>query len=126
MKKLGEMGIAAHIGAGPTTTGYLCPISPIEDRGLIIVDIESVKLVENIIEVNNQKYVEIQDETSRHWKEMIELSTYDWGKKPERKLNEDINIIEEFELIEVKKSHLSKWERDEVVRLFNKKYKLWK
>lgn len=40
-----------------------------------------------------------------------------------RKLSKDIIIELEFALIQLKKSKLSKWERDEVVFQFNKKYK---
>jgi hypothetical protein len=40
-----------------------------------------------------------------------------------RKLRDGINIVQEFELIQQKKSKLSKWERDQVVRQFNNAYK---
>lgn len=41
--------------------------------------------------------------------------------RPERK----INIVKEFELIQQKKSNLSKSERDGVIYHFNLKYKKW-
>lgn len=43
-----------------------------------------------------------------------------------RKLRPNIDVVKEFGLIELKQSSLSKWERDEVVRIFNKHYKLVK
>ena len=46
-----------------------------------------------------------------------------YGDSYERKLSNDINIIKEFELIQNKCSKLSKWERDEVVRIFKSKFK---
>lgn len=44
----------------------------------------------------------------------------------ERKLSPNIDIIKEYELIKLKKSNLSKWERDMVVHQFEKTYKLIK
>ena len=35
----------------------------------------------------------------------------------------NVDIVEEFGLIEQKKSKLSRWERDQVVRIFNNNYK---
>lgn len=35
----------------------------------------------------------------------------------------DVDLVEEFGLIEQKKSKLSRWERDQVVRMFNQNYK---
>lgn len=50
--------------------------------------------------------------------EMYGVNTY------VRKLRPNIDVVKEFGLIELKQSSLSKWERDEVVRIFNKHYKL--
>ena len=49
-----------------------------------------------------------------------ELNPYS-GNNYTRKLSSDINILKEYELIKQKKSKLSKWERDEIVRIVENK-----
>ncbi len=44
------------------------------------------------------------------------------GSKYMRKLNPEISIVDEYELIQQKKSLLSKWERDAVVHVFERNY----
>lgn len=46
-----------------------------------------------------------------------------FGGGYERKLPQGIDIVKEFELIQQKKSRLSKWERDAVEAVFNRTYK---
>jgi len=46
------------------------------------------------------------------------------SNKHERKLPKGTDIIKEFALIQTKQSSLSKWERDEVVRIFEHNYYL--
>jgi hypothetical protein len=70
-------------------------------------------------EVNGVQYRPIQKQKAKNFLDLI----IPYGDKYERKLSSDINIIEEFGLIQNKKSRLSKWERDEVVFIFGKTYK---
>jgi len=46
-----------------------------------------------------------------------------YGGGYSRSLPSNIDIVKEFELIQQKKSALSKWERDQVVRIFNQNFK---
>jgi hypothetical protein len=50
------------------------------------------------------------------------LANIDFEKKYTRKLPDNINIVEEFCLIQLKKSKLSRWEREEIIRIFEKKF----
>jgi len=45
------------------------------------------------------------------------------GGNYSRSLPSNIDIVKEFELIQQKKSNLSRWERDQVVRIFNQNFK---
>ena len=54
------------------------------------------------------------------------LGSMDFGKGYTRKLSPDIDIIQEFALIQHKKSKLSRRERDAVVRTFNNSYTIVK
>jgi hypothetical protein len=49
---------------------------------------------------------------------------YGWGggNNTPRTLPSHIDIVTEYGLIELKQSKLTKWERDEVIRVFNKTY----
>lgn len=47
---------------------------------------------------------------------------YDQSPPKERRISKDIDIIEEFKLIQSKKSKLSRYERDWVVKQFNKSF----
>lgn len=51
----------------------------------------------------------------------MDIMNFDSGTYT-RKLDSDISIVEEYGLIQLKKSRLSKWERDAVVRIFERNY----
>jgi hypothetical protein len=56
---------------------------------------------------------------------MIPFSQMDYGgNNYSRSLPSNIDIVKEFELIQQKKSILSRWERDQVVRIFNQNFKI--
>lgn len=55
-----------------------------------------------------------------------DMSSMGYGSGYTRKLSPDIDIIQEFALIQHKKSKLSRWERDAVVRKFNSEYRIVK
>jgi hypothetical protein len=87
----------------------------------------------NKIVVNGREYESIKNEKADKLKmssmayaslmAAASLSSSLYGGGFGRKLRDGINIVQEFELIQQKKSKLSKWERDEVVRQFNNAYK---
>lgn len=51
----------------------------------------------------------------------MDMMNFDSGTYT-RKLDSDINIVDEYGLIQLKKSKLSRWERDAVVRVFERNY----
>lgn len=54
---------------------------------------------------------------------MIPYSMYG-ASKYSRSLPAGINLVEEFKLIQQKKSKLSKWDRDTVVKIFHQKFRI--
>ena len=52
------------------------------------------------------------------------LQRFEYERHYRRSLNDDVNIIIEYGLIETKQSKLSRWERAEVVRIFEQTFKL--
>jgi len=48
------------------------------------------------------------------------MQSYD--SSPRSRSLPPVNLVKEFELIQQKKSKLSKWERDQVVKIFNQRY----
>jgi hypothetical protein len=53
---------------------------------------------------------------------LYELDTYTESKYT-RKLSNDIDIINEYRLIQLKQSNLTKWERESVIHIFEKRFK---
>ena len=86
----------------------------------------------NTIEINGKTYEAIErkksDGSMSHVSRMLMAAmpfmAMEWGTNYRRELPKDINVITEFELIEQKKSKLSRWEREQVVHTFNKHFKL--
>lgn len=83
-------------------------------------------------EINGNTYEEIDRGISKgmksslaHYAALAMMSgAYMYGEgRKERTLPDGINIVKEYELIEQKKSKLSKWERDRVVAIFKSRYK---
>ncbi len=87
--------------------------------------------------INGIEYERIQHETKPSRKgtsRMLALASMmammggagmmDYGSSSySRGLPSNIDIVKEFELIQQKKSNLSKWERDQVVHIFNQNFK---
>lgn len=101
------------------------------DRGITIIS--TPEMSKNFVEINGEKYVEIEKEPTKRMSprmsamlafasHMEHLSFGSSGSGHVRKLPSNIDIIKEFGLIQQKKSKLSKWERDAVVRAFNRVY----
>lgn len=80
--------------------------------------------------VNGESYIKREDKKRNIPKSVAKamilaemFGSYDgYGKKYERKLPDGIDLIKEFEFVLQRKSKLSKWNRDEVTRQFNKIY----
>lgn len=137
-----EIGIIGHIGHfGKLQVQELIAKQAMEKNiDVIVVDTES----DNTFEINGITYEPIHDDTKvekrkfppelmgiqlcgdyiyEYKNHILPFVGYANQTKNQRKLSENINIIREFELIQIKCSKLSKWERDEVVRIFKLKFK---
>lgn len=84
----------------------------------------------NTVQINGETYEEIQRRRPKGGSKVSSLiiaaqflSQMSYGNSYQRKLPREISICHEYELILNKKSNLSKWERDQVVRQFNLNYK---
>ncbi len=85
------------------------------------------------ITINGVQYEPVENEVTKSYsKHMSKIALmamamggYDGynNNRAERKLPSGINIEHEFELIQQKQSKLSRWERNLVESIFNKKYK---
>ncbi len=90
--------------------------------------------MENKITVNGVEYERIQhkqpkgNRTASKWlmaAAMLAAPMMNYGgSNYSRSLPSNIDIVKEFELIQQKKSKLSKWERDQVVHIFNQNFKI--
>lgn len=95
----------------------------------------------DIFYVNGIKYIPIKRESDKEKPKNIfpdklnlidnydfvlrpyDKSIYDLkDNKPKRSLSGKINIVKEYGLIQLKKSKLSKWERDKVVKVFEENF----
>jgi len=84
----------------------------------------------NTIEVNGVLYEPVPKKTSDHSSKMVKMlmasammSSYLMGGRDHKKPTPDVNIIDEFGLIQNKKSKLSRSEREWVVYQFHKNYR---
>jgi len=127
MKNLEKMGTIGRIGVGKTTLAEAIANTSKElERGIVIVGKDNT-----IIAINGTEY-RLKSSESKSKKsslfglvEMMYPPIYDYGSSNyQRQLSKDINLVKEFELIQNKKSSLSKWERDEVERIFLKKFEI--
>lgn len=101
-----------------------------KDNDAVIVVKNHIK--DNSFELNGERYAPIEQQKSGLSKNMMgilsvasmfaPLAGYGMSNKV-RILPRSTNIIEEFKLIQNKESKLSKWERDEVVRIFKRNFK---
>ena len=111
-----------------------------KNRGVdvIIID-EPITHINDSFDLNGVKYIPIKKEQIKHKYATSKLNgimaaasaiynpymndLYDYGlNKYNRKLPILTNIIKEYGLIQNKQSKLCKWERDEVVWIFEKNY----
>jgi transposase len=112
-----------------------------KDRGIIIIGsgdigktilynmpldfgIESIKVsVSDMVEICGKKYELIPTE-KKYSKYNLPIEIDSLYHKKVRTISSDVNIVNEFKKIQNKESELSSWERAEVIRLFNKKYRV--
>jgi hypothetical protein len=81
-----------------------------------------------MIEINGVKYEARPQQsnvrTNKHVAAAALMAMASYGSSHyDRKLSSNISIIKEFEMIQQKKSKLSKWEREQVVRTFNNHFR---
>lgn len=127
-KKIGIVGIA---GQGKVAKALI-------DKGIDIVVINSVE-ADECFELNGIKYAPIKKEQKKHKHVSSKLGgimamaslmympymneLYGYGESQyERKLPKGTDIVKEYGLIQTKQSKLSRWERDMVVRIFEKNF----
>ena len=125
--EIGIIGGGEHMGLA---------IAAIKDAhpNIVIVDADDVKRHRDTFELNGVEYTPIERKTAQT-KDATRTSMLMLGMglmmsmvngyetRHDRKLNENINIIKEYGLIQQKKSKLSRWERDAVVSIFERNFK---
>lgn len=130
-----KIGIIGMDGTGKAVAEAL------KNRGVdvIIVDEPTLLTHDESFDLNGVKYAPIKTEQRKHKHVSSKLGgimamasmmympymndLYGYGEsRYERKLPEGTDIVKEYGLIKNKQSKLSKWERDMVVRIFEKNY----
>jgi len=115
-------------------------VQELKDKGVdvIVVDVNGIETDGSFI-LNSIKYAPIKTERRKHKNYSSKLGgilamtsmmympymndLYGGGEsRYERKLTEGTDIVKEYGLVQNKQSKLSKWERDMVVRIFEKNY----
>jgi hypothetical protein len=121
------------IGHGKNTV-----VQELKNKGIDIVVIDNIEPDESF-DLNGVKYAPIKTEQRKHKHVSSKLGgimamasmiympymndLYGYGESLyERKLPDGTDIVKEYGLIQNKQSKLSKWERDMVVRIFEKNY----
>lgn len=96
-------------------------LKALRDKGFDVVsaDYKLQKEIDNSFDINGIKYkpkeeVSISDIRANMMAESLGMYV--------RRLNNEIDIVKEFGLIQVRKSKLSRWERLAVARRFNSEY----
>jgi hypothetical protein len=127
------IGIIGHLGHGKNTV-----VQELKNKGIDIVVIDNIEPDESFV-LNGVKYAPIKTEQRKHKHVSSKLGgimamasmiympymndLYGYGEsRYERKLPDGTDIVKEYGLIQNKQSKLSKWERDMVVRIFEKNY----
>jgi len=127
-----RIGIIGSGDAGKTA------IKALKEKGIDVVVIDNIEHDESF-DLNGVKYAPIKTEQRKHkhvsskiggimaMASMIYMpymnDLYGYGEsRYERKLPDGTDIVKEYGLIQNKQSKLSKWERDMVVRIFEKNY----
>jgi hypothetical protein len=88
-----------------------------------IILVDGSKTQDETLKINDEVYVKKFTDPRKTPNLFQELKEYEYFKY-KRKLDSKINIVDEFKLIKERKSKLSKWEREEVIKEFNKEYYL--
>ena len=96
---------------------------PINKTPTIILRWSQYNILENAFHdwITRSKFIDLK-KNLKLFEETKEYENFEY----KRKLDSKINIVEEFKLIKQKKSNLSRWEREEVIKEFNKEYILKK
>ena len=129
------IGIIGHVGHGKNTV-----VQALKDKGVDVIVVNANEIEhDEIFILNCVKYAPIKTERrkQKHYSSklggILAMASmmympymndlYGGGKTPyERKLTEGTDIVKEYGLVQNKQSKLSKWERDMVVRIFEKNY----
>jgi hypothetical protein len=113
-------------------------VQELKHKGIDIVVIDNIEPDESF-DLNGVKYAPIKTEQRKHNNVSSKLGVimamgsmiympymndlYGYGEsRYQRKLPDATDIVKEYGLIQNKQSKLSKWERDMVVRIFEKNY----
>jgi hypothetical protein len=129
-KKIGIIGYVGH--------GNNAVVQELKNKEIDVVVIDNINPDESFY-LNGVKYAPIKTEQRKHNHVSSKLGVimamgsmiympymndlYDYGESQyQRKLPDGTDIIKEYGLIQKKQSKLSKWERDMVVRIFEKNY----
>jgi hypothetical protein len=127
------IGIIGHVGHGKNTI-----VQELKNKGIDVVVIDNIEPEESF-DLNGVKYAPIKTEQRKHKHVSSKLGgimamasmiympymndLYGYGEsRYEHKLPDGTDIVKEYGLIQKKQSKLSKWERDMVVRIFEKNY----
>jgi hypothetical protein len=128
-----RIGIIGHVGHGKNAV-----VQELKNKGIDVVVIDNIEPDESFA-LNGVKYAPIKTEQRKHKHVSSKLGgimaiasmiympymndLYGYGEsRYERKLPDGTDIIKEYGLIQNKQSKLSKWERDMVVKIFEKNY----
>lgn len=131
-----KIGIIGHVGHSKNTV-----VKELKNKGVdvIVINEPNTTTHDESFDLNGVRYAPIKTEQRKHnyvssklggimaMASMIYMpymnDLYGYGEsKYERKLPEGTDIVKEYGLIQNKQSKLSKWERDMVVRIFEKNY----
>jgi hypothetical protein len=128
-----RIGIIGHVGHGKNDV-----VQELKNKGVDVVVIDNIEPDESFY-LNGVKYAPIKTEQRKHKHVSSKLGgimtmasmiympymndLYGYGESQyERKLPDGTDIVKEYGLIQNKRSKLSKWERDMVVKIFEKNY----
>ena len=128
-----RIGIIGDVGHGKNAV-----VQELKNKGIDIVVIDNIEPDESF-DLNGVKYAPIKTEQRKHKHASSKLGEimamasmiympymndlYGYGEsRYERKLPVGTDIVKEYGLIQNKQSKLSKWERDMVVKIFEKNY----
>jgi hypothetical protein len=133
MEKERGIQIIGHVGHGKNSV-----VQELKNKGIDVVVIDNIEPDESF-DLNGVKYAPIKTEQRKHKHVSSKLGgimamasmiympymndLYAYGEsRYERKLPDGTDIVKVYGLIQKKQSKLSKWERDMVVRIFEKNY----